>query len=158
MFRLSAQVEWALHCCVVLSRVADGQALPASRLAELHGVPLPYLAKALQAMSRSAIVEAVPGRNGGYRLARDPAAISFLEIIDAIEGRATTFVCTEIRRRLPPGGQRPMPVCAIAAAMYRAEESWRTELAATTLADIRTQLQPHPSAPHEPTPHAWTLP
>ena len=45
----------------------------ATRLAEYHGVPAPYLAKHLQALSRAGIVESSPGPRGGYRLAR-PAA------------------------------------------------------------------------------------
>ena len=91
-------------------------------------------------MSTAGIVEALPGRNGGYRLARDPSEITFLDIINALEGDQTVFRCTEIRRNRPARFKRPTLVCGIAAAMYRAEDAWRSELAATTLADIRDQL------------------
>ena len=41
-------VEWALHVCTVLALLPEGTAMPATRLAEFHGVPAPYLAKQLQ--------------------------------------------------------------------------------------------------------------
>lgn len=49
--KLSGGVEWALHCCVVLT--AATEPVPAARLAELHDVSGSYLAKQLQALSRS---------------------------------------------------------------------------------------------------------
>ena len=39
-------------------RSTDARSPPTSRLAEFHGVPVPYLAKHLQAMSRAGILDA----------------------------------------------------------------------------------------------------
>src|SRR6266508_5269600 len=99
--RLGEGVEWALHCCTLLAVLPPDQAMPASRLAEYHGVPGAYLAKHLQALSQAGIVEAVPGRRGGYRLARRPDEITLLDVVDAVEGAEGSFRCTEIRRRGP---------------------------------------------------------
>ena len=140
--RLSEGVEWGLHCATLLSFLPDGQALPAARLAEYHGVPGAYLAKNLQALSRAGIVETVPGARGGYRLARSPAAISMLEIVEALDGHESAFRCTEIRRRGPtavPAREYRAP-CAIHAVMDRADAAWRAELAAASIADIVTML------------------
>ena len=49
--KLSAGIEWAVHCCVVLSQ-ADGP-VTAPRLAEFHGISRTYLAKHLQQLSRA---------------------------------------------------------------------------------------------------------
>jgi Rrf2 family protein len=138
LVRLSEGVEWGLHCCTLLALLPQGQALPASRLAEFHGVPGPYLAKALQALSRQGVVESVPGARGGYRLARAARAISLLEVVLAVEGEARAFRCAEIRQRGPSAvgaGGYPRP-CGIARAMWRAEEAWRGELARQTVADL----------------------
>ena len=40
--RLSEGVEWGLHCAVLLAVMPPDTALPTSRLAEFHGVPVPY--------------------------------------------------------------------------------------------------------------------
>src|SRR5438445_7826812 len=127
--RLGEPVEWALHCTTVLALLPADGAMPASRLAQFHGVPAAYLAKALQALSRAGIVESVPGRRGGYRLGRPPAEITLLDIVDAVEGTEPSFRCTAIRKRGPArtGPRLYSPVCAIAQAMYRADEAWRAE-------------------------------
>jgi Rrf2 family protein len=140
---LSEGVEWAAHCVVVLSMLPPDATLPAASLAEYHGVPGPDLAKSLQALARADIVTSTPGRRGGYRLTRPPAEITLLDIVLAIDGTEPMFRCTEIRRRGPSrvAARAYPPVCAIAAAMYRAEEAWRAELERTTVADIADQVR-----------------
>ena len=140
--RLSDGVEWAIHCCTVLAFVPPDGALPASALAEFHEVPPAYLAKHLQSLSRAGIVESVPGPKGGYRLGRPPAEVSLLEIVLAVEGSEPAFRCTEIRQRGPaamPERAYRLP-CAIARAMWDAEQAWRDSLARTSVADVVVSL------------------
>ena len=136
--RMSEGVEWAIHCCTVLALLPPDTTLPGARLAEFHGVPAPYLAKSLQALTRAGITESTPGRKGGFRLARPATDISLLDLVQAIDGDDPAFTCTEIRRRGPArvAARQYTPVCSIAAAMHRAEAAWRRELAATTVADL----------------------
>jgi Rrf2 family protein len=136
--RMSNGVEWAAHCVVLLHGLPEGAALSAARLAEYHGVPAPYLAKALQALAGAGIVASLPGRRGGYRLDRPAAEITLLDVVLAVEGDEPAFRCTEIRKRGPSrvADRCYTAVCGIAAAMQRAEAAWRTELAQTTIADL----------------------
>ena len=140
--RLSEGVEWSIHCVTVLALVPADLTMPGARLAEFHGVPTAYLAKSLQALSRGGIIESVAGRRGGYRLARDAQTITVLDIVLAVEGEEPAFRCSEIRRRGPSAVPARLytPVCGIAAAMWRAEEAWRAELAAVTVADLLNGL------------------
>ncbi len=140
--RISEGVEWAAHCCVLLAVVPDGATLPAAKLAEYHGIGTPYLAKSLQALTRSGIVHSTPGRHGGYRLARSAEEISLLDIVEAIEGTEPAFRCTEIRRRGPSAVavRAYPPVCGIASAMWQAEAAWRDTLASSSVADIARQV------------------
>ena len=136
--RLSEGVEWGVHCAALVAVLPPGQALPASRLAEYHGVPSAYLAKHLQALSRGGILESVPGPKGGYRLARPSSDITMLDVVEAIDGVEPAFSCTEIRRRGPtalPAREYRVP-CGIHVAMDRADAAWRAELRAVTLADL----------------------
>ena len=136
---MSDAVEWSIHCCTLLAALPEDGALPAARLAEYHGVPPAYLAKALQAMATAGIVESRPGPAGGYRLARSPADISLLEVVQAVDGPGTAFRCREIRQRGPgavdEAGAYRIP-CGIARAMWRAEDAWRAELSRTTVGDM----------------------
>lgn len=141
--RLSEGVEWTVHCCTMLAGLPPERALPAARLAEFHEVPPAYLAKHLQQLVAAGILESVPGRKGGYRLARAAAEIRLLDVVEAIDGDEHAFRCTEIRRNGPSrvDDREYTPVCAIAAAMYRAEAAWRKELAAVSIGDIAKGLE-----------------
>ena len=136
--RLSDGVEWGVHVCTLLAALPDGTALPAAKLAEYHGVPAAYLAKHLQALAAAGVLETVKGARGGYRLARPPAEITVLEVVEAIDGDESAFRCTEIRRR----GPMAMPardytkMCGIHAAFERADMAWRQVLAETSVADL----------------------
>ncbi len=139
--KLSEGIEWGLHCATLVALLPPESALPASRLAEYHGVPGSYLAKHLQALSRAGILQSVPGPYGGYRLARPAAEITVLDVVEAIDGTSPAFTCTEIRRRGPtavPAREYRLP-CSIHAVMDRADAAWRAELTATTLADLVQQ-------------------
>ncbi|MEM1139690.1 MAG: Rrf2 family transcriptional regulator [Pseudomonadota bacterium] len=136
--KIGKGVEWAAHACGVLALLPPGWALPGEALAEFLGVPAPYLAKQLQALSRAGLVTAQRGVAGGYRLARPPEAISLWDVTAAIEGTAPSFRCTEVRRNGPCGaspGECRAP-CAIAAAFLRAEADYRQALAGVRLTDV----------------------
>ena len=141
--QLRAPVEWALHCCAILAGVPGEGRLSARDLAELHGVPKEYLSKALQALSQAGIVEGSLGPTGGYRLARAPEKITFLNIVEAVEGEASRFVCTEIRKNNPcrPAGFCDDRPCAIARVMWAADKAWRDSLGGTNLADLGKTLE-----------------
>ena len=139
---LKNQVEWALHCCAILAGIPEGRYLATRDLAQLHGVPKEYLSKALQALSQAGIVDTTLGPTGGYRLAQAPANITFLDIVEAVDGSPSTFVCTEIRKNNPcrPTGIKDTKICAIAQVMYGADEAWRTHLRNVRLSDLLEKL------------------
>ena len=138
--KLSGGVEWALHCCVVLTTAA--RPVPAARLAELHQVSPTYLAKHLQLLSRAGLIHSVQGKSGGYLLTRPPDKITMLHVVEAIEGTQSTFTCTEIRQRGPlasPPEACTAP-CGIARAMHAADRAWRTALHQVSIADLSHTL------------------
>lgn len=134
--KMSAGVEWAIHCCVVLSQ-ADGP-VPAQRLAEFHGISRTYLAKHLQHLSRAGLVSSTEGRVGGYVLTRPAAEITVLDVVRAIEGREPAFRCTEIRQNgpLPASPEVCRRACGVARVMHAAEQAWRDSLRGVSVADL----------------------
>jgi len=137
---MSDGVEWAVHCCVVLT--AAGRPVPAARLAEFHDVSSSYLAKQLQALSRAKIIRSVQGKDGGYVLGRPPAEISVYDIVRAVDGGRPAFVCTEIRQRGPLANppEQCLEPCAIARTMAVAERAWRESLRGVTVLDLATEV------------------
>ncbi|NGN41047.1 Rrf2 family transcriptional regulator [Mesorhizobium sp. CGMCC 1.15528] len=136
--KLGDGVEAAIHCANMLAGLEEGRTLPASALAEYHGVSPSYLLKHLKELVAARVFESVSGPHGGYRLARTPDRISLLDIVLAVEGREPAFRCAEIRQR-GPGKLEPAAYtkpCGINAAMLRAERAYRAVLAETKLSDI----------------------
>jgi len=136
--RLSDGVEWGVHACTLLAFMPADAAMPAGKLAEYHGVPAAYMAKHLQALAAAGVLQTVKGARGGYRLARPPAEITVLDIVEAVDGDESAFRCTEIRRRGPLArpAREYTKMCGIHAAFDRADAAWRNVLAETTVADI----------------------
>ena len=54
---LRNQVEWGLHCCLVLAQLPDEHRASTKDLAAFHGVPKEYLSKALQSLAQAGILE-----------------------------------------------------------------------------------------------------
>ena len=136
--RLSDGVEWGVHACTLLGTLPSDGALSAAKIAEYHGVPAAYMAKHLQALARAGVLETVKGPRGGYRLARPPAEITVLDVVEAIDGDTSAFTCTEIRRRGPAAmpAREYTGMCGIHTAFERADVAWRSELRSTTIGDL----------------------
>ncbi|MFI8372093.1 RrF2 family transcriptional regulator [Streptomyces sp. NPDC085466] len=153
--KLSGGVEWALHCCVVLT--AASEPVPAARLAALHDVSPSYLAKQLQALSRAGLVHAVQGKTGGYVLTRPAAEITLLDVVRAIDGASPAFVCTEIRQRgplaTPP--EQCVKQCPVARAMGAADAAWRASLDGVTIADLAASVEADSGPDALPAVGAW---
>ncbi|KUL45970.1 Rrf2 family transcriptional regulator [Streptomyces sp. NRRL F-4489] len=142
--KLSQGVEWGVHCATLLALAPAGRSVRKEGLAGHYGLPETYLGKHLQAMARAGILQAVTGPKGGYRLARSAEEITVLDVVEAVEGAQSPFVCQEIRQRgsgalAPEQCRRP---CAVHAVMARADEAWRASLRAVTLADLVDRLPP----------------
>ncbi|MFI8849253.1 Rrf2 family transcriptional regulator [Streptomyces sp. 891-h] len=146
---MSEGVEWVLHSCLNLAW-AEGRAVPAGKLAAFYDLPPAYLNRQLQALARAGIVASTSGPRGGFRLARDPAKVTLLDVVVAIEGEQPAFRCQQIMRD-GPGGRSDVDYrsrCLVSQAMSRAELAWRRELAGQTLADIKNAVESkHPDAP-----------
>jgi Rrf2 family protein len=152
---MSSGVEWAVHCCVVLGQASAP--VPATQLAEFHGVSPSYLAKVLQALSRAGITRSTQGAVGGYELTGDPADIRVLDVVLAVDGDEPPFRCTEIRQRgplaAPPEDCRR--ACPVARAMGAAESAWRAALAAVSIADLAAQVEVDTAGAAFPRLRAW---
>lgn len=140
MAQITVSVEYALHCLLWLVG-AEGRPASSRELAELQGISPTFLAKIFPRLEKAGIVRSAEGVAGGYLLARAPAEISVLEVVDAIEGTKPLFDCREIRGRCALFGERPPGwaingTCSIHAVMLRAEKAMRAELASSSLEDI----------------------
>lgn len=80
--------EYILQALVYLTTHRNREPILARKIAEETHIPMNYLSKLLHELKRAGYLEAARGRNGGYRLAREPEDIGLTEIVarfDTIE-------------------------------------------------------------------------
>ena len=91
--KYSQATNYALHTMLYFVALPLGKTIGVQQLAELQGLSPTYLSKILTKLVKAGLIASTPGINGGYKLTRNKADLSFLEVIHAIEGTASLFYC-----------------------------------------------------------------
>ena len=95
---LSRKSDYALRAVQYLSGLPKGTLGSINSIARGKSLPREFLAKILRDLSVSGILVSFKGVKGGYRLARPPAKVSFLDVIEAVDGPLHLSLCTESKR------------------------------------------------------------
>ena len=87
MIHLSTKSDYAIKALVRLA-LADGTAPVTARdIVAFTGIPPKFLEQVMHDLRQAGLVESQRGKGGGYVIARDPATVSFADVIDLIDGR-----------------------------------------------------------------------
>jgi Rrf2 family protein len=87
VIHLSTKSDYAIKALVRLA-LADGSAPVTARdIVAFTGAPPKFLEQVMHDLRQAGLVESQRGKGGGYVIARDPAALSFADVIDLIDGR-----------------------------------------------------------------------
>lgn len=128
---LTKRGDYAVRAMLALARNSSQGLLSARRISGAMGIPVRFLPQVLADLQRAGLVEAAPGRKGGYRLARNPDEVSLLEVIEAVEGDSRRRSCV---LRGGPCGQDG--TCDVHHIFYVGQEALRGTFATATLADL----------------------
>jgi Rrf2 family protein len=82
---ISQTAEYALRAIAHLAATTAGASPTTVEIAKATKVPSNYLAKVLRGLSRAGLVVSQRGPGGGHKLALDPAEISVLEVVNAVD-------------------------------------------------------------------------
>ena len=131
MLKLTKKADYGLislkhiACCGRLGLASTKE------MAETYGIPVPILSKVLQKLVREGLLVSEQGVNGGYRLARDPASITALEVIRAIDGPILLTNCLNLSGECEISG-----LCNVREPLRKVHERIQSVLASTTIADL----------------------
>ncbi|MGX4586039.1 RrF2 family transcriptional regulator [Paenibacillus chitinolyticus] len=100
--QFSKSTGYALHALIHLAHTKRGRNVGIKELAAWLGVSESYLSKIMSKLRQDGIVRAVPGASGGYELARETDQITFLDVIQVIEGRQHMYECFKISEEHHP--------------------------------------------------------
>lgn len=99
--RLSSTDIYAFKALAHLGTLMPGAWDHGDDIARATGVPRPYLARVLAALTARGITASRKGAAGGYALARDPREISLSEVIRAIDGPVAPLSCSSLNWHKP---------------------------------------------------------
>ncbi len=94
--------DYSLRILLDLARTGGEGPRSVRELARANDIPGEFLRKIAQLLAAAGIVETVRGRNGGLRLARDPSAITLLDVMRALDTVPTMNRC--LPSKLPGKG------------------------------------------------------
>jgi FeS assembly SUF system regulator len=94
MLRVTKLTDYATVVLTVLA-ARPGDVLSAADLAETSGLETPTVSKLLKPLAQAGLVSSLRGAHGGYRLSRDAAEISLIEIVEAMEGPLAMTECSQ---------------------------------------------------------------
>lgn len=83
MFSLTS--EYALKALVYLTQRSEDGPVPGRVIAAELDIPRKYLSAILRELVTSGVLDASPGRTGGFQLARDPKEVRLAEVLAPFE-------------------------------------------------------------------------
>ena len=86
MLKLTKTVEYGLIALTHISQQEGEEPSSAKKIAEKYFIPTELLAKILQRLASSQMIESIKGPKGGYRLSTDIKDINIFNLIEMLEG------------------------------------------------------------------------
>lgn len=134
--RLTQHTDYAIRVLMFATgrRLREGpDALSSIReIAEAYGISENHLMKVVNRLAQVGLLQTVRGRNGGLRLARDPADTRLGEVVSLVEEDMALVECFS-----SAGSSCPLTAgCHLAAALDQAQRDFIASLDRQTLADL----------------------
>lgn len=139
---LTKRGDYAVRAAIHLARRWGGGLAKLREISSDMDLPRSYTPQVLGLLARAGLAEARAGREGGYRLLRDPRSITLLEVVEAADGPLRTAECT-----LRGGSCRWEDTCAVHPSWAAAAEAFRASLARASLANVAGLERPATSPP-----------
>lgn len=123
--RLNQETDYAFRMVQAFSRLAPGTFLTAYEIAEENKIPYRFLLRVAKKLKRAGIALSRQGPDGGFRLARPARDISYLEVIEAIEGEININRCLRDTTLCNAGNA---PECQVHKTLRGVQDKFRKEL------------------------------
>lgn len=127
---LTKRSDYAIRAMLALTRCREGL-ISSRRIAEEMDIPPRFLPQIMGDLTRAGLVEAHPGRAGGYKLAKGAHGTTLLRVIEAVEGDAHRQVC--VLRGGPCGFDG---YCDVHEIFFSAEGALLDRLSSATLQNV----------------------
>jgi Rrf2 family protein len=144
LLKLTKKADYGLMAMKHLAEHGEGGTCSAKDIADSYGIPVEALAKILQRLVKSGLLQSQHGTKGGYTLARNPRMISAFEVIRAIDGPLFITSCITVRGECDQSER-----CTIREPLRRVNDSIEQVLRRITILDMKEEANEARREPKE---------
>jgi Rrf2 family iron-sulfur cluster assembly transcriptional regulator len=132
LMQIPRRVDYGLRAVIYLSGQDPEKCCSITEIAKHQGVPKKFLEKIIRDLIRGRLIKSKRGSCGGYTLARAADAISFCDVIEALEGPISVNACMDHAL-----GCDQIPRCTMIGVWSEVQRGVTEVLSRTTIADLR---------------------
>ena len=99
--KISKKTDYALRALFTIAEVSKEGTISIRELSVSVDIPRRFLENIMLEMNKAGWVKSIPGRNGGYALARDANEITLGEVIRYFEGMVAMITCVSVSNYEP---------------------------------------------------------
>jgi len=132
LMQIPKRVDYGLRAVIYLAGQSPEKSCSITEIAQQQGVPRKFLEKIIQDLMRKELIKSKRGSCGGYSLARAADAISFYDVIEAIEGPIAVNACMDSHSSCDQ-----LPRCTMVGVWSEVQRKITEVFTNTTLADLR---------------------
>ena len=131
LMQIPRRVDYGLRAVIYLADQDPEKCCSITEIAKRQGMPRKFLEKIIQDLTRGGLIKSKRGSCGGYALARTADAISFFDVIQAIEGPLAVNACLDEHL-----GCDQLPRCTMQGVWSDVQRKRTAVLTLTTIADV----------------------
>ncbi len=132
LMRLTNYTDYSLRVLIYLASKEKKELSNIKEIADAYQISKNHLMKVTYELGKLNVIETIRGRNGGIRLAKDPADINIGYIVRKTEDDFNLVECFDPERNTCPIS----PVCTLRGVLSKALQAYFEVLDGFTLADL----------------------
>jgi Rrf2 family iron-sulfur cluster assembly transcriptional regulator len=129
--QLTMTGEYAIRAMIHLAGLPMGTSVQIAEIARAWNIPESFLRKIITQLTKTRMVSSTRGIGGGVRLTQDPASLTVISVIEAVDGPMTLNKCLIERSFCDRTSW-----CAVHDIWYEAQEKMKQALGSASLAEL----------------------
>jgi len=93
MFKVNRKIEYALIALKHMHQKHPGELSTAKEISKIYKTPFDATSRVMQLMAQKGLLKSEQGAHGGYQILKDLSKISFLDLVEIIEGSIHMVNC-----------------------------------------------------------------
>ena len=134
--QITRRADYAVRTMIEVVRSGDGAPVLTQEVAARQGIPAPFLAKIVLALTRGGLLRSYRGAGGGITLARPAESITLLQVVEAVDGPIAVSSCVLWPEECSRSG-----VCPVHEIWCEARTLLVNRLKETTLAELARRAE-----------------